>query len=227
MGSSKYVRLCSSSPPEVPSSSSMDLDLNRNQVLKGQFEVERPPNKRVGGYMASASTCLSHPTNAAAAAAAASPTRGHYRCDSCGSEFQLDYQLWWHWRDHIPIRDRLLCHLCPFVSTNRESLKQVFYFFRERSEPPLKASHICCHINFILFQHQRRCHQTLEGGVACVLCHGAFIAKDRTDLSKHVFRSHMYDKRFHLRPSASSTKLPVAANNSAPPSRIMLLSITS
>lgn len=200
MGSSKYVRLCSSSPPEVPSSSSMDLDLNRNQVLKGQFEVERPPNKRVGGFMASASTCLSHPTNAAAAAAAAaSPTRGHYRCDSCGSEFQLDYQLWWHWRDHIPIRDRLLCHLCPFVSTNRESLKQ----------------------------HQRRCHQTLEGGVACVLCHGAFIAKDRTDLSKHVFRSHMYDKRFHLRPSASSTKLPVAANNSAPPSRIMLLSITS
>ena len=142
MGSSKYVRLCSSSPPEVPSSSSMDLDLNRNQVLKGQFEVERPPNKRVGGFMASASTCLSHPTNAAAAAAAASPTRGHYRCDSCGSEFQLDYQLWWHWRDHIPIRDRLLCHLCPFVSTNRESLKQVFYLFLERSEPPPKASHM-------------------------------------------------------------------------------------
>ena len=150
MGSSKYVRLCSSSPPEVPSSSSMDLDLNRNQVLKGQFEVERPPNKRVGGFMASASTCLSHPTNAAAAAAA-SPTRGHYRCDSCGSEFQLDYQLWWHWRDHIPIRDRLLCHLCPFVSTNRESLKQVFYLFRERSEPPPKASHMLLYLILFYF----------------------------------------------------------------------------
>lgn len=135
MGSSKYVRMCSSSSPtEVPSSSSMDLDLNRNQVLKGQFEVERPPNKRVGGFMV-ASTCVSQTTAAASATTpSSSSSSGHYRCDSCGSEFQLDYQLWWHWRDHIPIRNRLLCHLCPFVSTNRESLKQVcvflqFFFF--------------------------------------------------------------------------------------------------
>ena len=143
MGSSKYVRMCSSSSPtEVPSSSSMDLDLNRNQVLKGQFEVERPPNKRVGGFMV-ASTCVSQTTAAASATTpSSSSSSGHYRCDSCGSEFQLDYQLWWHWRDHIPIRNRLLCHLCPFVSTNRESLKQVFYLFLERSEPPPKASHM-------------------------------------------------------------------------------------
>ena len=120
-GSSKYVRLCSSQT-EVPSSSSMDLDLNRNQVLKGQFEVERPPNKRVGGFLAA--SVGSNSTSQTG------PSSGHYRCDSCGSKFQLDYQLWWHWRDHIPIRDRLLCHLCPFVSANAESLQQV----SERSE---------------------------------------------------------------------------------------------
>ena len=82
-----------------------------------------------------ASTCVSQTTAAASATSpSSSSSSGHYRCDSCGSEFQLDYQLWWHWRDHIPIRNRLLCHLCPFVSTNRESLKQVcvflqFFFF--------------------------------------------------------------------------------------------------
>ena len=123
--SSKYVRLCSSA--EVPSSSSMDLDLNRNQVLKGQFEVERPPNKRVGSLASSVPPQVTRGavTEVTATAASAGGHNGLYRCESCGCKFQLDYQLWWHWRDHIPLRDRLLCHLCPYVSTNPESLKQV------------------------------------------------------------------------------------------------------
>ena len=117
--------------------------------------------------------------------------------------------------------------ICVLLLAQTAKVSSRYFTFFSSEASHRRRPRICCLINFILFQHQRRCHQTLEGGVACVLCHGAFIAKDRTDLSKHVFRSHMYDKRFHLRPSASSTKLPVAANNSAPPSRIMLLSITS
>ena len=118
--SSKYVRLCT----EVPSSSSMDLDLNRNQVLKGQFEVERPPNKRVGTLVSSI-TSAQDISKTSEVAVSSGGHNGLYRCESCGCKFQLDYQLWWHWRDHIPIRDRILCHLCPYVSTNSESLKQV------------------------------------------------------------------------------------------------------
>ena len=97
---------------------------------------------------------------------------GTFQCASCGCKFVRDYQLWWHWRDHIPRRDRHLCHLCPFVSNEANSLKQ----------------------------HVHRCHETLTGGVACNVCQGAFVAKDRDDLSRHIFRSHMFDKRFFLTP---------------------------
>ena len=51
-----------------------------------------------------------------------------------------------------------------------------------------------------LKQHVHRCHETPLGGVACNVCQGAFVAKDRDDLSRHIFRSHMFDKRFFLTP---------------------------
>ena len=117
-----------------------------------------------------ASTSTAMPT---ATAARVTPTGvGTFQCASCGCKFVRDYQLWWHWRDHIPRRDRHLCHLCPFVSNEANSLKQ----------------------------HVHRCHETLTGGVACNVCQGAFVAKDRDDLSRHIFRSHMFDKRFFLTP---------------------------
>lgn len=102
---------------------------------------------------------------------------GPFKCDSCSCQFNHDYELWLHWRDHIPREERHLCHLCPFVANNSMTLQ--------------------CHFS--------NSHQTVMGSVACNICRGAFLAKDRADLSRHVFRSHMFDKRFHLRSDQSST----------------------
>jgi hypothetical protein len=136
--------------PEMPS----QVDINSNQVVSSKkyikFEVSGPPNQS----SPPSSICESE--------------SGLFKCDSCGSKFAHDYQLWFHWRDHIPKNGRFLCTLCPFVSTSPTTLK----------------SHICGG------------HQVISG-VACNVCRGAFVAKNRADLSRHVFRSHMFDKRFH------------------------------
>lgn len=142
---------------EASSASSQEiktiLDLNCNKIcVRRPFEVESPPNKD-----------LPKPPPEA---------EGPFKCAHCGLKFVHDYQLWWHWRDHIPRQERHLCHLCPFVSKTASSLQQ----------------------------HIHRSHEILNGGVACHVCQGAFIAKDRYDLSRHVFRSHMFDRRFYLRP---------------------------
>ena len=49
-----------------------------------------------------------------------------------------------------------------------------------------------------LFWNFKVVQENGQMGVACNLCHGAYIAKSRADLSRHVFRSHMFDKRFHM-----------------------------
>jgi len=199
----KYPRLVQ------PASTSTAIDYNCNNVLvvtRRPFEIESPPNKRWddkpfrGQEATAASTALaSAVTRPVASTSASGGSGGTFQCASCGSKFVRDYQLWWHWRDHIPRRDRHLCHLCPFVSNEANSLKQ----------------------------HIHRCHETLTGGVACNVCQGAFIAKDRDDLSRHIFRSHMFDKRFFLTPLKRLKSVPLLPTTQPTSMRLMMPSTSS
>ncbi len=168
----------------------MELDHNDNDVISATasrtssvFEVPGPPNKSLP----------ERPLDRLALIETGRPGQGHdlsWKCETCGLGFNQDYQLWFHWRDHIPRLQRHQCTLCPFVSQNLALIK----------------SHRCA---FNPLPINTAAHGVHAGGgsateVACNVCRGAFIAKDRADLSRHVFRSHMYDKRFHLPMSSSS-----------------------
>jgi len=213
----KYPRLVH---PAHDASTTSTIDYNCNNVLavtrtRRPFEIESPPNKRWddkpfrGQEVTAASTATASATTqpncaamvrpVAAASTSASGGVGTFQCASCGCKFVRDYQLWWHWRDHIPRRDRHLCHLCPFVSNEANSLKQ----------------------------HVHRCHETPLGGVACNVCQGAFVAKDRNDLSRHIFRSHMFDKRFFLTPIKRIKSVPLLPTTQSTSLRLMMSSTAS
>lgn len=205
----KYPRLVH---PVASTTSTTDYNCNNVLVVtrsRRPFEIESPPNKRWddkpfrGQEVKAASTATASATTQTNCAASASTSTsggvGTFQCASCGCKFVRDYQLWWHWRDHIPRRDRHLCHLCPFVSNEANSLKQ----------------------------HVHRCHETPLGGVACNVCQGAFVAKDRDDLSRHIFRSHMFDKRFFLKPIKRIESVPLLPTTQSASLRLMMSSTAS
>jgi hypothetical protein len=207
----KYPRLVH---PVASTTSTTDYNCNNVLVVtrsRRPFEIESPPNKRWddkpfrGQEVKAASTATASATTQTNCAASASTSTsisggvGTFQCASCGCKFVRDYQLWWHWRDHIPRRDRHLCHLCPFVSNEANSLKQ----------------------------HVHRCHETPLGGVACNVCQGAFVAKDRDDLSRHIFRSHMFDKRFFLKPITRIKSVPLLPTTQSASLRLMMSSTAS
>jgi len=210
----KYPRLVHSVASTTSTTHTCATDYNCNNVLvvtqsRRPFEIESPPNKRWddkpfrGQEVKAASTATASATTQTNCAASASTSTsggvGTFQCASCGCKFVRDYQLWWHWRDHIPRRDRHLCHLCPFVSNEANSLKQ----------------------------HVHRCHETPLGGVACNVCQGAFVAKDRDDLSRHIFRSHMFDKRFFLTPIKRIKSVPLLPTTQSTSLRLMMSSTAS
>lgn len=205
----KYPRLVH---PVASTTSTTDYNCNNVLVVtrsRRPFEIESPPNKRWddkpfrGQEVKAASTATASATTQTNCAASNSTSTsggvGTFQCASCGCKFVRDYQLWWHWRDHIPRRDRHLCHLCPFVSNEANSLKQ----------------------------HVHRCHETPLGGVACNVCQGAFVAKDRDDLSRHIFRSHMFDKRFFLTPIKRIKSVPLLPTTQSASLRLMMSSTAS
>lgn len=204
----KYPRLVHTLHSCAVPSTTSTTDYNCNNVVvvtrsRRPFEIESPPNKRWddkpfrGQEVKAASTATTSATTQTSSSTSGGV--GTFQCASCGCKFVRDYQLWWHWRDHIPRRDRHLCHLCPFVSNEANSLKQ----------------------------HVHRCHETPLGGVACNVCQGAFVAKDRDDLSRHIFRSHMFDKRFFLAPIKRIKSVPLLPTTQSTSLRLMMSSTAS
>ena len=78
-----------------------------------------------------------------------------------------------------------------------------------------KSMYIFCDL-IRLFWNFKVVQENGQMGVACNLCHGAYIAKSRADLSRHVFRSHMFDKRFHMNCCHKNNNTNDNQNNSLP-----------
>ena len=99
-------------------------------------------------------------------------------CDICHEKFEYDYLLWIHNRIHIPKEQRLLCSFCPFVTS--------------RSYDPTSS-----HGGGIslLTSHIRNTHFK---AIQCRVCK-VFVAESRAEMSRHVYRAHMYDKKFYTK----------------------------
>ena len=100
-------------------------------------------------------------------------------CDICQEKFEHDYLLWMHRRIHIPRERRLLCSFCPFVtSTSFEHTGS-----KGKGGVSLLASHI---------------KNTHFRSIQCRVCK-VFVAESRAEMSRHVYRTHMYDKKFYTK----------------------------
>ena len=99
-------------------------------------------------------------------------------CQVCQATFEHDYLLWIHTRNHIPKELRLLCPFCPFVtSKNCEQMSSV------SGGVSLLTSHI---------------KNTHFKAIKCRICQ-VFVAESRAEMSRHVYRTHMYDKKFYTK----------------------------
>ena len=99
-------------------------------------------------------------------------------CDICHEHFEYDYLLWIHKRVHIPKDQRLLCSFCPFVtSTSNENGGS------EGGGISLLTHHI---------------KNTHFKAIQCRVCK-VFVAESRAEMSRHVYRAHMYDKKFYTK----------------------------
>ena len=70
--------------------------MNSNNILLGQFDYTDPPNQELP------ITPLLY--------------SGRYKCESCQCRFVHDYQLWFHWRDHIPRHQRDYSYITSYIA---------------------------------------------------------------------------------------------------------------
>ena len=73
--------------------------MNSNNILLGQFDYTDPPNQELP------ITPLLY--------------SGRYKCESCQCRFVHDYQLWFHWRDHIPRHQRDYSYITSYIAFKR------------------------------------------------------------------------------------------------------------
>ena len=107
-------------------------------------------------------------------------------CDICHEKFEYDYLLWIHNRIHIPKEQRLLCSFCPFVTSTTNE-----HGGGHGSGISLLTNHI---------------RNTHFKAIQCRVCK-IFVAESRAEMSRHVYRNHMYDKKFYTKQFRESVNI--------------------